>query len=82
MMLLHALTGWPVLIAPRRFAPGLVVLHQEPGNAEEARRSLRAPYTLLLHKYYVDELYNAVIIRPLLWISTNVLWHVVDEARD
>jgi NADH-quinone oxidoreductase subunit L len=34
----------------------------------------------VLHKYYVDELYNAAIIQPLLWISTNVLWHVVDET--
>ena len=37
-------------------------------------------YLLLLHKYYVDEFYAAVIVRPLLWISTNVLWHGVDEG--
>ncbi len=37
-------------------------------------------YTLLLNKYYVDEIYAAVIVRPLLWISTNVLWHTVDEG--
>ena len=37
-------------------------------------------YTLLLNKYYVDEIYAALIVRPLLWISTNVLWHVVDEG--
>ena len=36
-------------------------------------------YTLLVNKYYVDEIYAAAIVRPLLWISTNVLWHVVDE---
>ena len=35
-------------------------------------------YTLLLNKYYVDELYGAVIIRPLIWISRNVLWKVID----
>jgi NADH-quinone oxidoreductase subunit L len=28
----------------------------------------------------VDEIYAALIVRPLLWISTNVLWHVVDEG--
>ncbi len=28
----------------------------------------------------MDELYNAAIIQPLLWISTNVLWHVIDEG--
>jgi NADH-quinone oxidoreductase subunit L len=36
-------------------------------------------YTLLLNKYYVDEIYLALIVRPLLWVSTNVLWHTVDE---
>ena len=28
----------------------------------------------------MDEIYAALIVRPLLWISTNVLWHVVDEG--
>jgi NADH-quinone oxidoreductase subunit L len=28
----------------------------------------------------VDELYAAVVVRPLLWISTNVLWKVADVA--
>jgi NADH-quinone oxidoreductase subunit L len=28
----------------------------------------------------VDELYGFLIIRPLFWISTNVLWHGVDET--
>jgi len=36
-------------------------------------------YTLLLNKYYVDEIYAILFVRPFLWISTNVLWHVVDE---
>ena len=26
----------------------------------------------------MDELYAAVVVRPLLWVSTNVLWKVVD----
>jgi NADH-quinone oxidoreductase subunit L len=28
----------------------------------------------------VDELYAAVVVRPLLWISTNVLWKGADVA--
>jgi NADH:ubiquinone oxidoreductase subunit 5 (subunit L)/multisubunit Na+/H+ antiporter MnhA subunit len=28
----------------------------------------------------VDEIYGFLIIQPLLWISTNVLWHFVDEG--
>ena len=40
---------------------------------------MRGLYKLLLHKYYVDEIYGAVIVSPLLWVSRNVLWHTVDE---
>jgi NADH-quinone oxidoreductase subunit L len=32
------------------------------------------------HKYYVDEIYDAVIVRPLLWISRVLLWGVVDKG--
>ena len=35
-------------------------------------------HEILYQKYYVDELYHAVIVGPLLWISRNVLWKVVD----
>ena len=80
-MLLHALTGWPVIIAPARPSTRLVVLHQEPGRRRKSwRKRCARLYTLILHKYYVDEIYTAAIIQPLLWISTNVLWHVVDEG--
>jgi NADH-quinone oxidoreductase subunit L len=42
--------------------------------------ALHGAYTVLLNKYYVDEIYAAVFVRPLLWISTNILWHVVDAG--
>jgi NADH-quinone oxidoreductase subunit L len=35
-------------------------------------------HKILYNKYYVDELYHAVVVGPLLWISRNVLWKVVD----
>jgi NADH-quinone oxidoreductase subunit L len=35
-------------------------------------------HKFLYHKYYVDELYPAVVVGPLLWISRNLLWKVVD----
>jgi NADH-quinone oxidoreductase subunit L len=37
-------------------------------------------HKLLYNKYYVDELYAAAIVRPLVWLSTNVLWKVVDAG--
>jgi NADH-quinone oxidoreductase subunit L len=37
-------------------------------------------HKLLYNKYYVDELYHAVVVGPLIWISRNVLWKVVDVS--
>jgi NADH-quinone oxidoreductase subunit L len=36
-------------------------------------------YTLVLHKYYVDEGYGAILVRPLLALSTTVFWRGVDQ---
>jgi NADH-quinone oxidoreductase subunit L len=36
-------------------------------------------YKLILNKYWIDELYSAVIIGPLLAISRTVLWQAVDQ---
>jgi NADH-quinone oxidoreductase subunit L len=33
---------------------------------------------LLWKKWYVDELYDAVIVRPVTWVSREVLWKIVD----
>ena len=39
-----------------------------------------ALYNLLLNKFYVDELYSFLFVRPLVWISTKVLWNVFDDG--
>src|SRR5438876_776605 len=33
---------------------------------------------VLWEKWYVDELYDAVLVRPVMWLSREVLWKVVD----
>jgi NADH-quinone oxidoreductase subunit L len=53
---------------------------RQPGRSEQIAKSMRPVYNTLLNKYYVDEFYAAVIIKPLMWISTNVLWKFVDVA--
>jgi NADH-quinone oxidoreductase subunit L len=35
-------------------------------------------HEVLYKKYYVDELYHAVVVGPLVWLSRNVLWKVID----
>ena len=51
---------------------------KQPGKPEALAKSLRGIYTTLLNKYYVDEIYAALIVKPLMWISSNVLWQTVD----
>src|SRR4029078_6037726 len=37
-------------------------------------------YTLLGHKYYVDELYDAAIVQPIKLLSTGGLWKAADAG--
>jgi NADH-quinone oxidoreductase subunit L len=80
MDLLHAILGIPVILA----VLGLVVAWwfyiKDPDAPKRLAKSLHGVYVLVLNKYYVDEIYLALIVRPLLWISTNVLWHAVDTG--
>jgi len=39
---------------------------------------LKPTYDLLLNKYYIDEVYNLIVTRPLFWISENVLNRAID----
>jgi NADH-quinone oxidoreductase subunit L len=53
---------------------------RKPEKADGLVKSMKPVYTILLNKYYVDEIYAALVVRPLLWISTNVLWKTADVA--
>jgi NADH-quinone oxidoreductase subunit L len=80
MDLVHALTGPPVIVGLIGILLAWWLYIRRPDLPKKLASSMYGLYTLVLHKYYVDEIYAAVIIRPLLWISTNVLWHTVDEG--
>jgi NADH-quinone oxidoreductase subunit L len=51
---------------------------KKPEKPGELAKSMKGAYNTLLNKYYVDELYAAVVVKPLLWFSTHVLWQTVD----
>ena len=78
--LVHALTGPPVIVGLLGILLAWWFYIRRPDLPKKLAQSMYGLYTLVLHKYYVDEIYAAVIVRPLLWISTNVLWHTVDEG--
>jgi NADH-quinone oxidoreductase subunit L len=37
-------------------------------------------YKAVSHKYYVDEIYAALFVKPLIDGSTTILWHGVDQG--
>ncbi len=80
----HQLEIILVIVAVASALLGLAVAFwlyiRQPGKPEQLAKSMKPVYNTLLNKYYVDELYAAVIIKPLMWISTNVLWRFVDVA--
>jgi NADH-quinone oxidoreductase subunit L len=47
---------------------------------ERMAASLGGFYTLVYNKYFVDELYDTAVVRPLVDGSTTVLWHVMDQG--
>src|SRR5579872_787678 len=50
-----------------------------PGMPFLIAYQMQSAYNVLLNKYYVDQLYNFIVTRPLFWISTFVLGRVVDS---
>jgi NADH-quinone oxidoreductase subunit L len=65
-----ALTG--IVAAWRLLKPdGLVPAARAPEERGFAR--------VLRNKWYVDEIYDALVVRPLVWLSRDVLWTRVDQ---
>ena len=50
-----------------------------PGMPYLIAYQLQSFYNVLFNKYYVDELYNTIVTRPLFWVSTFVLGRVIDS---
>ena len=51
-----------------------------PALAESLRVGAGPIYGLISNKYYVDEIYAALIVNPIKGISRVFLWHGVDES--
>ena len=51
---------------------------KSPGSADGVASAAGPLHTLLLNKYYIDELYDAVFVKSIHALSRGVLWKVVD----
>jgi len=80
MEVLHAVTGPPVIVALIGFLFAWWFYIKDREAPRKLAKGLRGAYLLLLNKYWVDELYQAAFIGPLLWISRNALWRGVDAG--
>lgn len=45
---------------------------------ENMSKQFRIVYNILYHKYYVDEIYNFLIVQPTLWFAKKVLVGITD----
>jgi NADH-quinone oxidoreductase subunit L len=75
-----SLMGLSTLVAFAGIGLATMLYLRRPGAAASLANRFRAAHGLLLNKYYVDELYEAVIVQPVRRLSTGVLWRVVDAG--
>ncbi|MGH9739220.1 MAG: hypothetical protein ACRD4X_11640, partial [Candidatus Acidiferrales bacterium] len=78
--LLLALVGIPVILAVIGLLVAWWFYIKNPSTPNKLAQKLHGVYVLLINKYYVDEIYLTLIIRPFLWLSRNVLWKIVDAG--
>jgi NADH-quinone oxidoreductase subunit L len=53
---------------------------KSPQTPARIAAGLGGIYELLVHKYYVDEIYNAIIVRPIRVGSEKILWQAIDAG--
>ncbi len=75
------------LLAGASVAAGLIGLlfayllyYKRPELPDRITAKMHGIYMMVLHKYYVDEGYGAIFVKPLLALSTTVLWRGVDQG--
>jgi NADH-quinone oxidoreductase subunit L len=73
------LTAISVLAAASGLFLAWLLYHRRPQLPQEIAHALGRFYEAVVHKYYVDEIYAAVFVKPLIDGSTRILWHGIDR---
>jgi NADH-quinone oxidoreductase subunit L len=68
-----------VLAAAAGFLLAWLLYQRRPQLPQEIAHALGGFYETVVHKYYVDEIYAAVFVKPLIDGSTRILWHGIDQ---
>jgi NADH-quinone oxidoreductase subunit L len=75
----YVLMGISVTVAFLGLFFAYVLYVSKPYLPQRIADSLNGFYTAVLHKYYVDEFYAKLFVKPLIQGSTAILWQGVDR---
>jgi NADH-quinone oxidoreductase subunit L len=73
------LMGVSITVAVLGFILAYVLYVSKPYLPQKIADGLNGFYTAVLNKYYVDELYAKLFVKPLIDGSTTILWQGVDR---
>jgi NADH-quinone oxidoreductase subunit L len=74
----YALIAAAVLVGVTGLVLGFRATLARPITPAATAPAERGVGRLIFNKYYVDELYDRLVVRPLVWLSRVVLWQQVD----
>jgi NADH-quinone oxidoreductase subunit L len=72
-------TGISVAAAFLGLALAWLLYYRSPDLPHRIVQRITGLYDVVCHKYYVDEIYAALIVKPLINGSTSILWQGVDR---
>ncbi|MGA6987362.1 MAG: NADH-quinone oxidoreductase subunit L [Terriglobales bacterium] len=76
----YLLMGVSVGLAGLGWLLAYVLYSRVPQLPARIAASLGGLYRAVANKYYIDELYNVLFVKPLIDGSTTILWHGVDQG--
>jgi len=75
----YSLMGVSVLVAFAGLWLAYLLYYKQPELPQKIADSLGGLYGAVVHKYYIDELYAVLFVKPLMDSSTQILWQDVDR---
>jgi NADH-quinone oxidoreductase subunit L len=73
------LMGISIAAAAAGFLLAWLLYHRRRDLPQKISHALGGLYTGVLNKYYVDELYAALFVKPLIRGSSKIFWHGIDQ---
>jgi len=76
----YLLMGVSISVAVLGWLLAYLLYSRHPQLPARIAAKLDGLYQAVAHKYYIDELYDALFVKPLIEGSTTILWHDIDQG--